>query len=139
MDFVAHCLELLAPLGAVRARRMFGGHGIYIDELFIGLVIHEQLYLKVDAQTRPHFEPHDGQAFVYDTKNGQMATNFWSPPSEAFESPALMGPWGRHAVAAAVRAKAVKRKPAARPTAGPSAAGAAPAAPAAAQRPARKR
>ena len=29
-----HCRELLAPFGAVRVKRMFGGHGFYVDELF---------------------------------------------------------------------------------------------------------
>ena len=34
-DLRDHCLELLAPLGRVRSRRMFGGHGLYVDDLFI--------------------------------------------------------------------------------------------------------
>ena len=32
---VDHALELLAPLGAARARRMFGGWGVYLDDLFV--------------------------------------------------------------------------------------------------------
>ena len=42
-EFVVHCLELLGSVGAVRSRRMFGGHGIYVDELFVGLIAFEQL------------------------------------------------------------------------------------------------
>ena len=53
---VDHCLELLAPLGAVRAKRMFGGYGLYCDELFFALLAADRLYLKVDASTRPAFE-----------------------------------------------------------------------------------
>ena len=55
--FVEHCLELLSPLGAVRARRMFGGHGLYLDELFVALIAGERLYLKVDSETREHSRP----------------------------------------------------------------------------------
>ena len=33
-----------------RSRRMFGGHGLYVDDLFVGLIAFERLYLKVDAQ-----------------------------------------------------------------------------------------
>lgn len=47
--FVQHCLELLSPLGTAHSKRMFGGHGVYLDGLFIGLVARDQLYLKVDA------------------------------------------------------------------------------------------
>ena len=54
--FVAHCLELLAPLGAVRAKRMFGGHGLYVDSLFIALIAGERLYLKSDDRSRSAFE-----------------------------------------------------------------------------------
>ena len=43
--FVAHCLELLSPLGEARARRMFGGHGLYVDDLFVAIVAGERLYL----------------------------------------------------------------------------------------------
>ena len=53
---VDHCLELLAPLGAVRARRMFGGHGLYIDDLFVAIIGFERLYLKTDAVSRERFQ-----------------------------------------------------------------------------------
>ena len=30
--------ELLEPVGRVSVRRMFGGHGVYIDGLFVAIV-----------------------------------------------------------------------------------------------------
>jgi DNA transformation protein len=41
-DFVEHCLELLQPLGQPRAKRMFGGYGLYLDDLFIAIIADEQ-------------------------------------------------------------------------------------------------
>jgi DNA transformation protein and related proteins len=105
---VDHCLELLAPLGAVRSRRMFGGHGFYIDDLFVAIIAVERVYLKTDAQTRPAFEAAGSEPFVYDTKTGAVALGYWSVPAEAMESPALMQPWARQAIAAALRARAAK-------------------------------
>ncbi|HET9977453.1 MAG TPA: TfoX/Sxy family protein [Burkholderiaceae bacterium] len=105
---VDHCLELFAPLGAVRARRMFGGHGFYIDDLFVAIVAAERLYLKTDAQTRPAFEQAGGEPFVYDAKKGSVALGYWTVPADAMESPALMQPWARQAIAAALRARAAK-------------------------------
>jgi DNA transformation protein and related proteins len=99
---VDHCLELLAPLGAVRAKRMFGGHGLYVDELFIAL------YLKVDAPTQPAFEKAGCEPFVYDGKGKPITMSYWTVPAEAMESPALMQPWARQAIAAALRARAAK-------------------------------
>jgi DNA transformation protein len=105
---VDHCLDLLAPLGAVHARRMFGGHGLYVDDLFIAIIAFEQLYLKTDAQTRPAFEVAGGEPFVYDAKTKAVSLGYWTVPAEAMESPALMQPWARQAIAAALRAKAAK-------------------------------
>jgi DNA transformation protein and related proteins len=112
--FVDHCLELLAPLGALRAQRMFGGHGLYCDELFFALTAAERLYLKADAQTRPAFEQAGCEPFVYDAKSGAIALGYWSVPAEAMESPTLMQPWARQALAAALRARLAK---ASKPTA----------------------
>lgn len=107
-DLVDHCLELLAPLGAVRAKRMFGGHGIYCDDLFFALIAAERLYLKVDAQTRPAFETAGCEPFVYSAKTGAIAMGYWSAPADAMESPARMQPWARQALSAALRARAAK-------------------------------
>lgn len=37
-EYVDYLLDQLAPLGAVRARAMFGGYGIYLDRLMFALV-----------------------------------------------------------------------------------------------------
>jgi DNA transformation protein and related proteins len=102
--FIAHCLELLAAAGTPRARRMFGGHGLYVDELFIAIVADERLYLKVDDATRSAFSGAGGQPFVYEGKGTPMTMSYFSPPAEALDSPALMAPWARLAMEAALRA-----------------------------------
>ena len=107
-ELVAHCLELLAPLGAVRVRRMFGGHGFYIDELFVALIAGERLFLKTDAQTRPLFEAAGCVPFVYDAAGKSVSLSYFSAPDDAMESPPLMEPWARHALSAALRARAAK-------------------------------
>lgn len=106
--FVTHCLELLAPLGAARSRRMFGGHGLYVDELFVALIAFERLYLKADEQTRPQFVAAGCSPFVYDGKGRSVTLGYYSAPEEAMESPALMRPWARLALEAALRARAAK-------------------------------
>lgn len=105
---VDHCRELLAPLGAVRARRMFGGHGLTIDDLFIALIAFDRLYLKVDDATREHFEAAGGEPFVYEAAGRRVSLGYYTAPAEAMESPALMQPWARHAMSAALRARAAK-------------------------------
>ena len=105
---VEHCLELLAPMGAIRARSMFGGHGLYCDDLFFALIAADRLYLKVDAQSQPAFSAAGCEPFVFDNKGKRMTTSYWTVPTDAMESPALMQPWARQALAAALRARAAK-------------------------------
>lgn len=106
--FVAHCVELLGALGSARARRMFGGHGLYVDDLFVAIVVGDELYFKVDAQTRPQFEAAGSKPFVYDRKTQAIALGYWSAPGEAIDSAAQMLPWARLAIGAALRARAAK-------------------------------
>ena len=108
--FVAHCLELLSALGPARARRMFGGHGLYIDQLFVALIANDMLYLKADAAARPMFEATGCRHFSY-TSAGVSRTvmAWWSAPDDAMESPEQMLPWARLAMASALRADAAKR------------------------------
>lgn len=112
--FVSHCVELLVPLGAVRVRRMFGGWGIYVDEVFIALVAIDQLYLKVNAQTQGDFQRAGCTPFVYTGSGKEVTMSYWTAPPEALDSPALMAPWARLALQAALAARAQVVRPGAR-------------------------
>lgn len=116
-EFTLHCCELLAPLGPVRARRMFGGHGLYVDELFVAILAHEQLWLKSDALSRPSFEAAGCPPFRYQRQGEWAELGFHRPPEEAMDSPALMQPWARLALQAALRARSKKLSKPARPSA----------------------
>ncbi len=108
-DFVDYALELLGPFGTVAARRMFGGHGVFLDGLMFALVSGDTLYLKADAMNRIEFEQAGCEIFGY-MRGGKRATlNFFRAPAEAMESPELMLPWARSAYAAALRANAKRQ------------------------------
>lgn len=120
--FVAHCLELLECLGPMRARRMFGGWGLYQGDVIVAIIAFERLFLKTSAETRPRFEAAGCEAFVYDAKTGAVAMSYWSAPAEALDSPPLMQPWARLALQAALAARAAAPKKRARKPPRPSAA-----------------
>jgi len=112
-----HCIELFSPLGRARAKRMFGGQGLYVDELFIAIIAQGKLFLKTSETTRRHFADAGGQPFVYEGSEHKptVVMSYWTPPPEALESPALMTPWARLAIEAALAA----RKPAKSPKTAP--------------------
>jgi DNA transformation protein and related proteins len=111
--FVEYTLELLEPLGPVRARAMFGGWGLFCDGVMMGLIIGERLYLKADEATRPAFEAAGGEPFVYDAGKGRgpVTVSYWTPPAEAEDDAHALLPWARRALEAALRAAARKKPP----------------------------
>lgn len=113
--FVAHCLELLASAGPTRARKMFGGHGLYVGEAFVAVVVDDQLFLKVNANTRPHFDAEGCRPWIYDGGDKPVTMGYSSVPDEAMDSAALMLPWARLALQAG-REAAAQRKPPRQPS-----------------------
>lgn len=108
-DFVDYVLELFGPFGTVGARRMFGGHGVYLDGLMFALVMQDTLYLKADEMNRIEFEQAGCEIFGYARKGKRATLNFFRAPEDAMESPEMMLPWARTAYAAALRANAKKQ------------------------------
>lgn len=109
-DFAAYCIELLAPDHEVRCRRMFGGYGLYIGDVFVAIVDGDALYLKADEESRHAFEAAGGRQFAYLRAGKQQSAQFWTTPAEAMDSPDLMRPWIELALAAALRARVRHRR-----------------------------
>lgn len=101
LDFLT---ELFEPLGAIRTKRMFSGAGIYCDGVFFAIVIDDILYLKTDDKNRGDFEREGLEPFSYTAKGKTMTMGYFRAPDEVLDSPELMRPWARGAIAAALRA-----------------------------------
>jgi DNA transformation protein len=109
-EFVGYVVESLRPLGPVGARRMFGGHGIFMDGLMFGLIADGQLYLKVDDGNRAAYEAEGLQPFTYSGKGRPVEMSYREAPSEGFDDPEVLCDWARAAYSAALRGKQPKRK-----------------------------
>ena len=109
--FIELLKDLLAPVGAVTVKRMFGGAGIYIDGLFIGIVDKDVLYFKTDETTRKAFETEGTGPFEYDTKHGPGVLNsYWRAPERLLDDSDEMAAWAREALGVARSAEAAKVK-----------------------------
>lgn len=106
--FLDHLRELMRAGGrAVSTRAMFGGHGLYVDGLFVAIVDDDVLYLRCDDANRAEFASLDLPPFEYATKDGKrQAMSYRRAPDEALESAHAMAPWARSALGAALRAAA---------------------------------
>ena len=110
-EFVDYLAEVFRQFGAVRTRRMFGGYGVYHEDLMFGLVASDTLYLKADDQSAKLFEDKGLGQFEY-AKNGKTTKmSYYLAPEEIFDDPDAAEMWAQRAYEAALRSrKPVRRK-----------------------------
>ena len=100
--------ERLAPLGHIRPKAMFGGFGVYCDGLFFAIVIDDQIFFKVDANSRPEFEAAGCEPFTYMVRGKRQSMSYYALPEEAVDDdPAFLG-WAYRGLGAALRARAAE-------------------------------
>lgn len=103
-DFVEHVAELLAPLGTVRVKSMFGGHGVYIDEVFMAIIASDTLWFKVDDGNRGDYEALGSAPFrPFDDK--AMVMSYYEVPADILDDRVAIVGWARKAVDAGLRSR----------------------------------
>jgi DNA transformation protein len=103
-EYRDYVLEQLACLGSVTGRNMFGGVGIYLNDLFFALIANDVLYFKVDESTRADFEAAGMAPFKpYPTRNTTMP--YYEVPAFVLEDVDELTAWGRKAYAVAARTR----------------------------------
>ena len=107
--FLAFVLEQLAGVESVRARRMFGGVGLYAGDLFFGILAADSLYLKVDDSNRSRYEAEGMTAFrPYADK--PMTMSYYQAPASILEDRDELTTWVRASVHVAARAAQRKKR-----------------------------
>jgi len=108
-DYLNYVLEQLAGLGGVSARRMFGGVGLYCEELFFALVDNDTLYLRVNDDNRADYTAYGMGQFRPYADRPEVSMTYYETPAEILEDPAQLVVWAQRSVAAALAA--AKRPP----------------------------
>ncbi len=111
--FIELLRDLLAPLGPIRVKRMFGGAGIFADDRMFALVADDTLYFKVDGHNEQDFEREDLERFGYEGKGRRMEMSYRRAPERIYDDQHEMCDWARGALAAAHRSGTAKTKTAA--------------------------
>lgn len=104
-DYLEYLQEQLDWLPGLWVKRMFGGVGIYSDELFFAIADDGMLYLKGDELSDPVYRKGAAEQFSYQAKGKTVHLNYWSVPAEVLEEPDALRYWVRMALDTALRAR----------------------------------
>jgi TfoX/Sxy family transcriptional regulator of competence genes len=101
-------LARLAPIGELRAKRMFGAFGLYCDEHFFGLIDAGIVYFQVDEASVEAYRAAGAARFQPFPGRGKDPLGYYEVPLEVLERDAELRLWAARAVVAA-RGKAAAR------------------------------
>jgi DNA transformation protein len=104
-EYLNYIMECMAFLRGLRVRGMFGGYGLYQNDLIFAIVVNDVLYLKSDAAIKNEFTRLGLQPFTYTVRNKSVIMQYFEAPPDVFEEPEIMQEWAQKALGAALRAK----------------------------------
>ena len=103
-DFV---LDQLAGVDGLRARAMFGGVGLYAEDVFFGILAADVLFFKVGDTNRREYEDAGSSPFK-PYADRAMTMPYYNVPIAVLEDAVELGEWAARAVAVAKAAKSAK-------------------------------
>lgn len=104
--FANYVVEQMAGFAPVQAKAMFGGFGMYRDGLMFGLIVADQLYFKVDDQSKQLFVDRGLPPFQYEAKGKVSSLRYYQAPAETYDDAEAMAQWAHVAYDCALRQKA---------------------------------
>jgi DNA transformation protein len=105
-DFMDFACELFSDLGPTRARRMFGGAGVYAHDVMFALIADDVIYIKAEGALAEALEAEGCESFIFTPKSGEPAAmGYRRLPEAALDEPELACDWGRRALDLALSKK----------------------------------
>jgi DNA transformation protein len=94
--FAAFVHDQLSDLDGLVSRRMFGGTGLYLDDVFFGIIYSDRLYFRVSDETVDEYKKREMKPFKpFAGKSGSK--RYYEVPLEILESPVDLVRWARKA------------------------------------------
>lgn len=96
-EFLEYVIDQLAAWGEVRARKMFGGAGLYHDGTMFGLIADDVMYLKVDDTNREDFVKAGSVPFdpYAEKAKKTIVMSYYEIPPDILENPPALAEWAQ--------------------------------------------
>ena len=109
-SFKEFVLDQLSTLPEVRARAMFGAHGLYSGDHFFGILDEGRLFFKTDAKSQTDYTARGMGPFTYESKGKVTTMSYHEVPPDILEQPQELAEWARKAIGLAASSKKPARR-----------------------------
>src|SRR5882724_1840828 len=104
-SFKEFVLDQLGALPELRARAMFGAHGLYAGDRFFGILDEGRLFFKTDAASAADYTARGMGAFTYESKGKVMTMGYHEVPPDVLENALELMAWARKSIKIAANKK----------------------------------
>ena len=109
-SFKEFVLDQLSALPDVRAKAMFGAHGLYFGENFFGILDEGRLFFKTDARSQADYTARGMGPFTYESKGKLMTMSYHEVPPDVLEQPQELAGWACKAIGIAASSKKLAKR-----------------------------
>ena len=104
-SFREFVLDQLRLLPEVRARAMFGAHGLYCGNSFFAILDEGRLFFKTDTASQAEYTARGMGPFSYESKGRVQTMSYHEVPPEVLENAPELVAWAQRAIEAVARNK----------------------------------
>jgi DNA transformation protein and related proteins len=109
-SFKEFVLDQLSALPELRARAMFGAHGLYSSDKFFGILDEGRLFFKTDAVSQADYTARNMGPFTYEIKGRVMTMAYHEVPPDVLENATEITAWARRAIHVAASSQKSTRR-----------------------------
>lgn len=109
-SFKEFVLDQLHALPDVRARAMFGAHGLYCGDSFFAILDEGRLFFKTDVQSQADYAARGMGPFTYESKGRVLSMTYYEVPPDVLENARELVAWAERALAVAAKNKKSARQ-----------------------------
>src|SRR5690242_13988195 len=94
-SFLEYVLEQLSDARGIKVRPMFGGHGLYLNQSFFGIVHRGSFYMRTDEASRPDYVKAGSRPF--NPKQKVELHRYYEVPAHVLEDSEELLAWAKRA------------------------------------------
>ena len=103
--------DQLSSLPDLRARAMFGAHGLYAGEQFFAILDEGRLFCRTDETSRMEYISRGMPPFTYEQDGRAITFQYHEVPPDVLENAPELVAWARQAIQAAIKHRQPTRIP----------------------------